>query len=146
MDREKVRALLEQFRQGDVDSDEVLNRLSFMPVEDLGFAQIDHHRGIRQGFPEVVFGKGKTPSQIATIVSRLLEHSPNVLVTRTNDSAFAAVREAASDAVFHEQAGAITVRRDPSPRGKGQIAIVSAGTSDQSVAEEAAITAEIMGN
>src|SRR5215475_4274598 len=140
MDREKVRALLEQFRQGEVDGDEVLNRLSFMPVEDLGFAQIDHHRGIRQGFPEVVFGKGKSPDQIATIVSRLLEHSPNVLVTRTDKTAHAAVKAMATDAVFNEQAGAITIRRDSTAYGKGVIAIVSAGTSDQRVAEEAVVT------
>ncbi|HZS46287.1 MAG TPA: nickel pincer cofactor biosynthesis protein LarB [Blastocatellia bacterium] len=146
MDREKVRGLLEQFRQGEIDSDEVLNHLSWMPVEDLGFAQVDHHRGIRQGFPEVIFGKGKTPDQIATIVSRLLEHSPNVLVTRTDRAALAAVHTIAPDAIYSEHAGTITVKRDNTQHGKGLIAIVSAGTSDQRVAEEAAMTAEVMGN
>ncbi len=146
MDREKVKDLLEQFRQGEVDSDEVLNRLSWMPVEDLGFAQVDHHRGIRQGFPEVVFGKGKTPTQIATIVSKLLSHTENVLITRTDHVTYAAVQAIIPDAVFHEAASAITIKRDTAPRGKGRIAIVSAGTSDQKVAEEAAITADVMGN
>jgi NCAIR mutase (PurE)-related protein len=146
MNQEALVELLASYRDGDISLDEALRQLKHLPFEDLGYARIDHHRALRQGFPEVVFGYGKTPEQTAGIAQRLLEHAPNVLVTRSNAAAFKAVQTIAADAVFHESCSAITVKRDSTERGQGIVAIVTAGTSDQPVAEEAAVTADIMGN
>jgi NCAIR mutase (PurE)-related protein len=146
MNQESLRELLASYRDGQVSLDETLKQLRHLPFEDLGYARIDHHRALRQGFPEVVFGYGKTPEQTAGIAQRLLEHAPNVLVTRSNAASFQAVQAIAGDALFHESCGAITVKRDSAERGRGTIAVVTAGTSDLPVAEEAAVTADIMGN
>ncbi|HZS08325.1 MAG TPA: nickel pincer cofactor biosynthesis protein LarB [Blastocatellia bacterium] len=146
MDQENLKELLLGFREGRTSLDETVERLRHLPFEDLGYARVDHHRAIRQGFPEVIFGRGKTPEQIAGIAERLLSHAANLLITRTDHAAFEQVRRVADDAVFHEPSGAITVTRDQTVRGRGTIAIVTAGTSDIPVAEEAAITTEIMGN
>jgi NCAIR mutase (PurE)-related protein len=124
----------------------VIERLRHLPFEDLGYARVDHHRALRQGFPEVIFGSGKTPEQIAGIAARLLERSANLLITRSDRAAYECVRAIVSEAVFHEASKAISVRRDQTERGRGVIAIVTAGTSDIPVAEEAAVTAEVMGN
>lgn len=117
-----------------------------MPFEDLGFAKVDHHRALRHGMPEVVFGKGKTPQQVAAIAGRLLEHARNVLITRTDDEAAALVRQIAPEAEYFPLSGAIRVWRDRTVLGKGKVAVVCAGTSDIPVAEEAQVTAEAMGN
>ena len=146
MDQERLTELLRGVREGKVEVDEALARLRHLPFEDLGYARVDHHRAMRQGFPEVIFGQGKTPEQVAGIAGRLLERTPNVLVTRSGRAAYERVLGLAPEAVFHEASGAITVRRDATERGRGMIAIVTAGTSDLPVAEEAAVTAEIMGN
>jgi hypothetical protein len=146
MDQKKLRELLLEFREGRAGLDEAIERLRHLPYENLGYAHVDHHRAIRQGFPEVIFGHGKTAEQIAGIAGRLLTSSPNLLITRTDKQTYEQVKAIAGDAVFHESCGAITVTRDQTIRGKGLIAIVTAGTSDIPVAEEAAITAEIMGN
>jgi pyridinium-3,5-biscarboxylic acid mononucleotide synthase len=123
----------------------LLARLREQPFEDLGFARIDHHRSIRQGFPEVVLGLGKTAAQIAAISRRIVDRGHPLLVTRAGAEAFAAVSSEIPEATFHETARAITVAREVAP-GKGTIVIASAGTSDVSVAEEAAVTVELMGN
>lgn len=141
-----LRELLLAFRQGEVTLEDVLARLRHLPYEDLGFAKPDHHRYLRQGVPEVVFGQGKTPEQIATIVPRILERSSLALVTRADEVAYAALKEVVPDAVYHPQARMITVRRGDPPEPEGLIAIVSAGTADIPVAEEAAVTAEVLGN
>jgi hypothetical protein len=146
MDQERLKELLLGFKEGRVDMDQALERLRHLPFEDLGFATVDHHRAIRQGFPEVIFGQGKTPEQIAGIASRLLEGSSNLLITRTNRETFDRVKAIAEAARYHESCGAISALRDSTVRGRGSIAIVTAGTSDIPVADEAAITAEIMGN
>ncbi len=146
MDQERLKDLLLQFKEGRFDVDQTLERLRHLPYEDLGFAQVDHHRSIRQGFPEVIFGQGKTPEQIAGIASSLLERSSNLLITRANRETFEQVRTIAGEAEYHQSCGAISVRRDTTLRGRGVIVIVTAGTSDMPVADEAAITAEIMGN
>jgi hypothetical protein len=146
MDQEKLREVLLEFREGRAGLDEIIERLRHLPYENLGYAHIDHHRAIRQGFPEVIFGRGKTPEQIAAIAGRLLAGASNLLITRTDRAAYEQVRVIAADAVFHESCGAITVTRDCTMRGQGLIAIVTAGTSDIPVAEEAAVTAAIMGN
>jgi len=143
---EALKEVLLAFQRGEMTLEDVLARLRHLPYEDLGFAKLDHHRHLRQGFPEVVFGQGKTPEQIAAIVARLLEHSALALVTRTEEAAYAAVRRIAPEAVYHPQARMITIRRGAPPEPEGLIAVVSAGTADIPVAEEAAVTAEALGN
>ncbi len=146
MDRTHLRSLLEQVREGAVDVDSALDRLKHMPFEDLGFAKLDHHRAIRHGMPEVVFGKGKTAEQTVAIASRLLERASNVLVTRTSEAAALQIKTVCADAEYFPLSGAVRVLRDRTLHGKGKIAVVCAGTSDIPVAEEAQITAEAMGN
>lgn len=141
-----LRELLLAFQRGEVTLEDALARLRHLPYEDLGFAKLDHHRHLRHGVPEVVFGQGKTPEQIAALVARLLERSALALVTRANEAAYAAVRRIAPEAVYHPQARLITVRRGALPEPEGLIAVVSAGTADIPVAEEAAVTAEALGN
>jgi NCAIR mutase (PurE)-related protein len=146
MDRTHLKSLLEQVRSGDVEIDSALDRLKHMPFEDLGFAKVDHHRALRHGMPEVVFGKGKTPEQISAIAERLLERAPNVLVTRADRDAFDEVHARYPEAEYFPLSRAIRVWRDRTVHGKGKIAVVCAGTSDLFVAEEAQVTAEVMGN
>jgi hypothetical protein len=144
--QDALKELLLSYKHGTIALDAVLESLRRLPYEDLGFARVDHHRHLRQGFPEVVYGQGKTPEQIAAIVAKLLEHGSLALVTRTDETAFAAVKDVADDAVFHPQARMITVNRSIEVKQEGLIAVVSAGTADIPVAEEAAITAEMIGN
>ena len=122
-----------------------VERLRDLPYEDLGFAKVDHHRALREGFPEVVLGMGKTPAQVAAIAARLAERSGRLLVTRAGPEHAAAVAGVLPDAVYHETARAITLQRQPVERRPG-ITVVCAGTSDLPVAEEAALTAEMLGN
>ena len=146
MNAESIRKLFEQVRRGQMTPDDAVERLRHLPFQDLGFAKVDHHRTLRSGMPEVIFGKGKTPSQTAEIFERLADHGGNVLATRANKTQFAAVKEKVRDAEYRESARVIILRRDLQVYGKGTIAVVSAGTSDMSVAEEALVTAEMMGN
>jgi pyridinium-3,5-biscarboxylic acid mononucleotide synthase len=146
MDRTNLKLLLEKVRAGDVEIDSALERLKHLPFEDLGFAKVDHHRALRHGMPEVVFGKGKTPEQITAIAERLLDRAPNVLITRAEPEAWKAMHARFDDAEFFPLSRAIRVWRDRTVHGKGKIAVVCAGTSDLFVAEEAQITAQIMGN
>lgn len=147
---EKLKALLEEVRSGNLTvaraSEELTSVLRQVPFEDLGFAKVDHHRAIRQGFPEVVFGTGKTAEQVATIASTIVEAGHDLLVTRTDADAYANVRTRVPDAVFHETARIISHAPDRVPTGQGNILVVSGGTSDQPVAEEAVISAQVMGN
>ena len=146
MDQEQLKQLLEQVRDGAVNIDDAIGRLKHMPFEDLGFAKVDHHRAIRVGMPEVIFGKGKAPEHVAQIATHLLERSPNLLATRLEPRAAELVMERFSDAEYHQLSGVLRVWRDKTIRGKGTIVIACAGTSDIPVAEEARLTAEIMGN
>jgi NCAIR mutase (PurE)-related protein len=146
MDQDQLRALLEQVRGGAVEIDAALDRLRHMPFEDLGFAKVDHHRALRHGMPEVVFGLGKTADQVSSIAASLLARSQNVLLTRlTADVAERLQREHAGGEYF-PASGALRFWRDRTLRGKGKIAVVCAGTSDLPVTEEAEVTAEVMGN
>jgi NCAIR mutase (PurE)-related protein len=145
MDQEQLRALLAQVRAGELDIDGALTRLRHMPFEDLGFAKIDHHRSLRHGMPEVIFATGKTPEQVVAIAERLLEYSHNVLITRV-DAACGAKVTASLQGEYLPVSRVIRFWRDRTVRGKGRIAVVCAGTSDMPVAEEARVTAEIMGN
>jgi NCAIR mutase (PurE)-related protein len=138
--------LLEQFRAGGVSRDKVLRAFQNAPVADLGFARVDTHRALRRGFPEVIFGAGKTPEQVVRIAGSLLDHGQRVLVTRATENHARVVQRKFKDAVYLQMAHCITIDRKPLPKRAGTIAIVCAGTSDLPVAEEAAVTAEIMGN
>jgi NCAIR mutase (PurE)-related protein len=141
-----MRRLFEQVRARRVSPDEAVSRLRHMPFEDLGFAKVDHHRALRVGMPEVILGEGKTASQVAGIFFRLAKHAQNVLATRASRKQFEAVKKKVRGAVFHELGRAIVLQRDAAKYGKGVIAVVSAGTSDIPIAEEAVVTAEVMGN
>jgi hypothetical protein len=147
VDQERLRTLLEEVKQGSVEVEAALLQLRHMPFEDLGFAKIDHHRAIRHGIPEVIFGKGKTPEQIVAIASHLSDKAHNVLITRVDPNAAASIVGALPDGAEHfPMSGAIRIWRDRTIHGRGTVAIVCAGTTDIPVAEEAKITAELMGN
>jgi hypothetical protein len=138
--------LLEKFRAGGVGRDAVLQAFQAAPVADLGFAQVDTHRALRKGFPEVIFGEGKTPEQVLKIAAKLLEHEQSVLATRVTAAHARLLRKKFRHAVHHEMARCVTIEKKPLPKRPGTIAVICAGTSDLPVAEEAAVTAEIMGN
>jgi pyridinium-3,5-biscarboxylic acid mononucleotide synthase len=146
MDEEQLRSLFEQVRAGSVDVDSALHRMRNMPFEDLGFAKVDHHRALRHGMPEVIFGKGKTAGQVIAIAESLLANARNVLITRAEPDTAAQVRARFECAEYFPLSGAIRFWRDKTVRGKGKISVVCAGTSDIPVAEEAQVTAEVMGN
>ncbi len=146
MTPQKMLELLEKVREGTLTPEAGLERLKHLPFEDLGYARVDHHRALRQGFPEVVFAPGKKPEQIVGIVKSLLRQKSNVLITRSNLATYKKVRRIAAKAEFHAGAQAITIVRDAGIYGEGLIYIVCAGTSDIPVAEEAAVTARLMGN
>jgi len=146
LNAESIRKLFDQVRKGKLTPDEAVDRLRHLPFEDLGFAKVDHHRALRKGMPEVIFGPGKTPLQVSRIFSQLAQHGGNILATRATPAQFAAVKKLCSRAEYRELARAIALKQDRKKYGKGKIAIVSAGTSDIPVAEEALVTAELMGN
>ncbi len=149
MTPEELRSVLDAVREGRMATGtahaQLLAALREQPFEDIGFARVDHHRAVRQGFPEVILGLGMTPEQIAKIAERITKRGDPLLVTRVDQLAFTTVRAVIPDAEYHELARAITRRREM-PRGKGTVLIVSAGTSDLPVAEEAAVTVDLMGN
>jgi NCAIR mutase (PurE)-related protein len=145
MDQDHLRSLFEQVRDGAVDIDAAMVRMRHMPFEDLGFAKVDHHRALRHGMPEVILAKGKTPSQVTAIAESLLRHAQNVLITRADRECAQAVAELPG-AEYFALSGVIRFWRDKTIRGKGKIAVICAGTSDIPVAEEAQLTAEVMGN
>ncbi len=148
MNESDIRDLLEAVRKGRLGPTQAVERLRGLPFEDLGFAKIDHHRALRQGYPEVILARGKTTQQVAAIVRGMLRRagSHNILITRGDRRTYAAVRRLARGAKFHPLSGAIIIRRATQIRGKGLVLVVSAGTSDIPTAEEAAVTAEAMGN
>ena len=148
MNPQALRKLFDQVRKKRISPDEAVERLRHLPFEDLGFAKIDHHRALRQGMPEVIFAQGKTPRQVTEIFRSLAAQGGNVLATRATPEQYAAVAAAVDGAEFRPLARAIVLKRDRQnkKRGKGVIVVVSAGTSDIPVAEEAVVTAEVMGN
>ncbi len=164
MNERELTKLLESVRSGEVSPARALQRLKHLPFEDLDFAKVDHHRALRQGYAEVIYGKGKTPKQVAEIVRSMLRHKDgrqNILITRANAEIFAAVRHinfgradkgsgkkpgSGRSAEFHPLSGVITVERSNEISGKGTILVVSAGTSDIPISEEALLTARMMGN
>jgi NCAIR mutase (PurE)-related proteins len=145
MDREHLKSLLTNVREGSVDVEAAIERLRHMPFEDLDFAKVDHHRAIRQGMPEVIFGQGKTPHQISEIAASLLRRTPNILITRADHAAAEVVCARFPDAEYFPLSRAIRVWTERTIHGKGRVAVICAGTSDLPVAEEARVTVEVMG-
>jgi NCAIR mutase (PurE)-related protein len=146
MSEQQLRKLLEEVRAGSRTTDEALQQLTHMPFEDLGFAKVDHHRALRHGMPEVVLGRGKTVHEVVEISRKLLERSQNLLVTRADAEMAEAVKALAPEAQYFPRSGAIRVWGERQILGKSRIPILCAGTSDIPVAEEARVTAEVMGN
>ena len=150
MTKAELRALLDRVHRGELDPetahDQLHARMRSLPFEDLGFARVDHHRALRQGFPEVILGLGKTPAQIAGVAERVVAQGHSLLVTRASREAFEAVSAVIPGVIHHETAGAITLKQGEIQLGYGTVLVVAAGTSDLPVAEEAAVTADVMGN
>jgi pyridinium-3,5-biscarboxylic acid mononucleotide synthase len=146
LNSDQLRQLFDEVRAGKLTPDDAVQRLRHLPFEDLGFAKVDHHRALRVGMPEVIFSQGKLPDQVAGIFAKLAVHGHNVLATRANEEQFAAVQKLVPEAQYRKIAHAIFLKADSKEYGKGRIAVVSAGTSDIPIAEEAVITAEMMGN
>jgi NCAIR mutase (PurE)-related protein len=145
MDPRSLKELLDAVKSGAVSPEEAASRLATLPYEDLGFAKVDHHRALRRGFPETVFGAGKTPEQVVAIVERIAARGQRVLVTRTTAEVHRQVATVRAEARFHEAARCLTVETAPAPPLPGRIAVCAAGTSDLPVAEEAAVTAAFHG-
>ncbi|MDR7865976.1 MAG: nickel pincer cofactor biosynthesis protein LarB [Sporomusaceae bacterium] len=147
MDNKTVAAILADFRDGRLSMEAALEKFKDLPYEDLDFVKIDHHRMLRQGFPEVVFAQGKTPGQVAAIVERLAQVNGNVIASRATPEMYEATRALVPAACYHELARMIVVRQEEVVVDEDRVILVmTAGTSDIPVAEEAALTAEIMGN
>ena len=150
MNGHQLKSLLNSLVSGDVSQDEAEERLLAalheQPFQDIGFAKVDHHRSLRQGFPEVVLGMGKTPDQVAQISAEIVKRGSTLLVTRANPAMFAAVQAVVPQATFLETARLITLKQQDVKAGNGEVLVVAAGTSDIPVAEEAACTVELMGN
>jgi len=149
MDQQELLKILESVKAGGISPAKAVERFKHLPFEDLGFAKVDHHRALRQGFAEVIFAKGKTPAQVAEIVRAMLRRKQaqqNILVTRADSKMFSAVKKLSRSAKFHPLSGIIAIERAKKVSGKGTILVISAGTSDIPVAEEALLTAQMMGN
>ena len=143
---QRLTDLLNNVRDGSLAVADALEKLRLLPYEDLGYARLDHHRALRQGFPEVVFAQGKTPDQVANIMARLAERNDRVLATRASPETYQVVRAQIADAAYHAIGRLIVINRSANHDGVPGIVLASAGTADMPVAEEAAVTAELMGN
>jgi len=144
MDKAKIKKLLDDVKSGKVPPAEAYSRLKHLPFEDMGFAKLDNHRAIRKGFPEVIFCQGKTLPQIKEIFKRLSGNHSNIMATRADEKAYKAIREISPSAKFHETARIVTTGKGE--KGKGTVLVITAGTADIPVAEEAVVTAEFLGN
>ncbi|MFQ5847621.1 MAG: nickel pincer cofactor biosynthesis protein LarB [Candidatus Methylomirabilales bacterium] len=146
MDGTQVRAVLDAVREGKLSTEEAVERLKLLPYEELGFATLDSHRSLRQGFPEVLFCPGKTIEQIAEIAARLLRQHSTLLATRATEEMYSAIAAIERAAEYNPNARTVVVRRDQHARTTGTVLVMSAGTADISVAEEAAVTADFLGS
>ena len=146
MDIDKIRRLLEEVREGRIDPDVAMERLKILPFEDMGFAKVDTHRPLRRGFPEVIFCQGKTPQQVREIVRRMIPYTDLILGMRASEEIYEAVKDLSENARYLSEARTIMIGTLPPPKTNGIVLVISAGTADLPVAEEAALTAEVMGN
>ncbi len=146
MDEKKLKEILTQVKDGKLEVNEVVDLFKNLDYKELGYAKVDNHRSLRTGYPEVIFGQNKEPEHIVGIVSHMLEHDNNILVTRTSEEVFNKIRAVTSVAKYNPVARTITIRRKTTKKPATHIALVSAGTSDIAVCEEAVVTAEIFDN
>jgi len=146
MDRDKLRQLLEKIKNGKIEIDRALEDLRSLPYDDLGFAKLDTHRDLRRGFPEVIFCEGKSTQQVIAIIRQFSKHGKTIMATRASRELFTDVKKAIPKARYHGTARIIMIGPNPEAKTDKTVAVVSAGTSDIPVAEEAAVTAEVMGN
>lgn len=146
MRKDKLRKVLQSFKAGDISLEKTLEQLKFLPFEDLGFARIDHHRTLRKGFPEVIYGRGKTLEQLIAIIDKMRSTDQPVMITKLEKEAFEKIRGKNFQIEYNVQAKAGVINRSSKILGKGMILVITAGTSDIPVAEEAAFTAEVMAN
>ena len=146
MCQQSIEKLLEGVKNGEISIADAMQKMKALPFEDVDFAKIDHHRSIRQGYPEVIYGESKTPEQIEQITQKLLEKGNNILVTRANEEAYQAVLRIAPEARYNKIGRTITIQKEVMPKPESYIAIIAAGTSDLYVVEEAYETATILGN
>jgi len=146
MNKDSIKKLLQDVHDGRIDIDQAMHVLKGFPYEDLGFAKIDTHRNIRKGFPEVIFCQGKTTEQIVQIISHLAKSEQTVMATRAGQDVYKAVKKVCDDAAYHAEAKIVLIGSVPAAKTDKMVTVVSAGTSDIPVAEEAAVTAEVMGN
>jgi len=147
VEEENLKKILRRFKEGQISEEDCLQQLRYWPFESLPFATIDHHRALRRGFPEVIFSEGKTPHQVAQIAQRIFQKETTVLATRANREVFDQVKQVLPEAIYYEQARVIVAKPKKAPAfvKEGRLLVITAGTSDIPVAEEAAITAEVMG-
>ena len=138
--------LLDDFKKGKIAKKAVLEKLKNLPFHDLGFAKVDNHRKLRKGFPEVLYCTGKTKEQIMKIIAEMDKHDSDILLTRADNRVFEAVKEKYKNALYNKKAGIIIIRKEKIKKKKGLVLIITAGTADIPVAEEAAVTAELLGN
>src|SRR5690606_34551690 len=143
---ESFRKALQEYKEGKIGEAEIESCLRKLPFQDLGFAKVDHHRSLRHGFAEVIFGKGKSEDQIVSIAENILEHHPNLLVTHTPPGVFDSLKQRFTAAAYYPDSRTLTVIREPQDNGAGTIGVFSAGTADIPVAEEALVTARALGN
>lgn len=146
MDSESLKLFLESVKDGSLPIEDAVEELKKLPFEDLGYAKVDHHRKLRNGYPEVIYCQGKTVGQIKGIVESLMEKNNNILATRAGAEVYEGIKQITGDAVYYEEARIVVVKRREIQTSGKVIAVVTAGTSDIPVAEEAAVTAEVMGN
>jgi pyridinium-3,5-biscarboxylic acid mononucleotide synthase len=148
MNPDRLKDLLNQVKMGEVSVEQAVNKMKHLPFEDIDFARIDHHRSLRKGFPEVIFGEGKTDRQIMEIMARMKKNKDNILVTRLDAKKASAVCKRFPEATYHPLSRVLTCLAKPikTQTTRGLILVISAGTSDMPVAEEALLTAQIMGN
>lgn len=147
MNEEQIRSLLESVKDGSVDITQALEKIRALPYEDIGYAKVDYHRELRNGFPEVIYSPGKSLEQIQGIVRHMLEHTDgNILASRADEKVYEAIAQVTDQAVYYEKAKSVVVKRKEYGTTDGYVLVVTAGTSDIPVAEEAAVTAEVMGN
>jgi len=141
-----MKKVLQDYKSGKIKLDAVLEKIRSMPYEDLGFAKLDTHREVRKGFPETIFCKGKTKQQIISILEKLSKHKQNILLTKADKNIYNSVKKAYKKAIYNKDAKTIVIKNYKPKQKKGKILIITAGTSDIPVAEEAVVTAELMGN
>lgn len=147
MNEEQIRAFLQSVKNGSIDMDQAVSEIRALPYEDIGYAKVDYHRELRNGYPEVIYSPGKTLEQIQGIVKHMLEHTDgNILASRADEGVYEAICQVTNQAVYYKDAQSVVVKRKEFGTTDGYILVVTAGTSDIPVAEEAAVTAEVMGN